>query len=379
MSDDVFTVFAYDMNTNTPICEVPANGLSFDRRLNDVGSAQFSIKLDDPKTAAQVAPLMEYAGRPWALYIDRDDTLVWGGWAKTGQYKHSAHTLPVGAKEWPDYFSRRLIGSVLDATVYPDGVDPAALFARAVTDAQSVALCGPGANMGIGVTGGSSKLPKIVPSYQVKQAYVSQVIADCVQTVMPGTGGLDYYTDVFWDTDGTPAVVLRICTPRAGRTARGTGLIIDLLDAVDFGWPTDVSNSVTSLTETGGGTGLAQVTVTVQAPGVPVGGLGQMPRLDRTIQHSNILDSQFLLAVAQGEAQEFGGPVAVPTVTITTDHPDVPLGSYIPGDDVRLRAEPHEFRPGGIDEFWRLVQWNVKVPDEGVPTVDLAFNAPPIY
>jgi hypothetical protein len=40
-----FRVYAYDMNTNTRICEVPAQGLKFGRRLNDAGPIDFTVNL----------------------------------------------------------------------------------------------------------------------------------------------------------------------------------------------------------------------------------------------------------------------------------------------------------------------------------------------
>lgn len=377
---DVFRVFAYDINTNTQICELTPSGLTFDRRLNDAGACSFTIDLLDPRAAAQAAPLMPYIdSAPYALYVDRDGVIVWAGWAKTSTYQHTAHKLPVQAKEWPDYFTKRVIGAPYDQPTYPNGLDPAALLAKAVTDCQSTVLCGPGASVGIAVTGGSSSLPWTKPTYTMGQTLVSQVIADMVAAVTPGTGGLDYWIDAHWDAGGSPSVTLHIESPRAGRTAGSTGLTFDLLAAVDHTWPTDIGPAATTLYESGGGTGKVAPQVVQQVPGVAVGGLGQPPRLDKVIQHSNVLDAGQLSRIAYGEALEFSPPVATPTVTVRTADPANPLGSWIVGDDARLFAEPYERHPAGVDQFWRIVQHAVTVPDEGVPTVTLTFNPPPTY
>lgn len=376
---DVFTVFAYDICTNTLICELPANDLSFDSRLNDAGAISFTINLLDPGAAAQVAPFMAYyTGRvPVALYVDRDGVLVWGGFQTTGNYTHTGHTLPVQGKEWLGWWAQRRCAAVYDGAAYPNGVDPAGLIYTAVTDAQNTNLCGPGAQVWVAVDGGNSTVPWTKPSY-TRQSFVSQVIADCTAGVTPGTGGIDIWTEVAY-ASGLPQVTHHIESPRAGRAAGTTGFAIDLLEAVDFTWPVDYQTSCTHLFETGAGSGQVQPQIEVQAPGVPLGGLGQSPRMDKVISHSNTLDPNQLAHLANGEVREFSGGVTVPTVTLRTANPSTPLGTWIPGDDCRLIAAPFELAAGGIDEAWRVVQHAVTVPDDGVPTVTLTFNLPPQY
>lgn len=377
---DRFTVYAYDINTNTLICELPAAGLTFDRRLNDTGSIGFTLNLLDPHAAAQADPFLAYyrAQVPVAFYVDRDGVLVWGGIQTTGGYTHSGHTLPIQGREWPAYFAQRLIAAPYDKPTYPSGIDPALLLSKAVTDCQNTALAGPGANVGVAVTGGSSSVPWVTPSYSMQQTFVSQVVADCVAGVTPGAGGVDYWMDVAWSPSGFPSVTMRIASPRAGRAAGTTSFAIDLLNTVDFTWPQDYQQACTTLFETGGGSGQVAPASTV-ATSTPVGGLGQSPRFDKVLQHSNVLSPEWLSQLAQGEAQRFTGAVVTPTVILRTADETNPLGTWIPGDDCRLIAEPFELYPAGIDEYWRVVMHAVTVPDDGAPTVTLTFNAPPQF
>lgn len=377
---DVYTVIAFDINTNTRICELPANGLTFGSRLNDAGAAQFTVDLLDPGAAQQVAPFLAYDGKPVHLVVDRDGVIVWSGWAKTGKYQHAAHTLSVGGKEWLDYFTQRVIVADYSNVTYPNGLAPPTLIQKAVTDAQNVTIAGPGASIGMGVTVSASGMPYIVPSYTLSQrTFVSQVIADMVAGLTPGTGGVDVNVQAVWGSNGTPVLTLQVVSPRVGRPAGFTGLVFDLLGAIDHTWPTDIGLSGTTLFESGGGTGITAPAVVVQAPGVPVGGLGQMPRLDKVVQHANIRNRPQLAVIAGGEAQTYGGPVRTPTVTIATADRTNPLGSWVVGDDARLVAEPYERQPNGLDEYWRIVQHQVTVPDAGKPVVTLTFNPPPQY
>lgn len=384
MPGDVYTVYAFDITQNSLICELPANSLTFDSKLNDVGAVGFTINLLDPAAAAQAAPFLQYVTNsvPVALYIDRDGTLVWGGYQTTLNYQHTAHTLAVQGKEWLGFWAQRLIAQQYDSSMYPNGVDPAALIQTAIAGAQSSSLCGPGAYIGIGVTGGSSSIPYVKPSYTLGQTFVSQVIADCVAGITPGTGGIDLSTAVQWNPNtlpaATPQVIHYIESPRAGRTWGVSQFSIDLLSAVDFTWPTDYGQACTTLYETGAGSGQVANTAVVTTD-VPVGGLGQWPRVDKVIQHSNVLSPEWLAQLAAGDAQEYAGGIVTPTVTLRTADAVNPLGSWIVGDDCRLFAEPFELYPSGIDQTWRVVMHQVTVPDDGVPTVTLTFNPPPQF
>ena len=76
MAVEQYRIFAYDINTNTLLCELPGNGLTFDTRLNDPGSCSFSLNLKSPGTAKRVAPIMGYEGNPFKVYIDRGGVIV---------------------------------------------------------------------------------------------------------------------------------------------------------------------------------------------------------------------------------------------------------------------------------------------------------------
>ena len=77
-------------------------------------------------------------------------------------------------------------------------------------------------------------------------------------------------------------------------------------------------------------------------------------------------------------------PVA-PTVTLGLFDPNLPLGSFIVGDDVQLNLP--EFGqdgqifdprfPNGLSQEWRIVSWQATVGDSGRSTLVLTLNQPP--
>lgn len=380
---DVFRVFAYDLCTNTPVAELPAIGLQFDVRLNDSGGIGLALDLFDPKAAAAAAPVLQYGGTPVALWVDYDGSLVWGGWSKTINYQHSTHQAQMTGKEFLDYFSQRFVARdyvPTDTAWAVNGIDPAHFAAQALADVQSAALCGPGASINMSVYAPGSSMPRVKPNYLTNQSTVGQIVSDAVAGSSVGTGGLDvYHRNVYGTRGGSPNSTLVFTSPRAGRIGAASPVAINLLTAVDFTWPADVQSACTQLTVTGAGSGTAAPQVVQNTPGLIVGGLGGVPRIDKALNHSTVTNPNWLATLAYGESLEFGAPVVTPTVTLKTNDPTNPLGSYALGDDVRCFAEPNEFFPYGIDETWRIVAYAVSVPDEDNATVTLTLNVPPIF
>lgn len=378
VSTDVFTIYVYDLNTNTKLTELPGLGLSFGSRLNDQGGIGFRLPLGRAGVAALVDPLLAYAGRPVKIYVDRDGVIQGGAYiAWTGLYSKADGMLAVGGKELASYFAQRVTVADYSETTYPSGLDPAELLYKVYTDAQDPALAGAGASIGLSVVNSSTGLSAIIPGYPLAQYTMSQQIAlDLADIIEPGVGGLDVTVSSSWDA-GSPVDTLTLWTPRAGQSAGDSGVIFDLDTAIDYTWPTDATLSGTTIIATGAGSGAAMPVAQANAPGVPVGGLGQSPRLDKVVSTTSQSQDQVSL-MATGLAQQYGEPVVTPTVTVPTAGPQS-LGSWTVGDDARLYTAGDERFPDGLSQFWRIVQQEVTVPDEGVPTVTLTFNLPPTY
>ena len=376
---EVFTVFAYDLNTNTKLCELPANALIFDSRLNDSGSISFSIALQSPGIASIVAPILSYAGNPFAVYVDRSGVIVWGGIAWTGLYTRSTGMLQIGGKEFLSYFDHRIAAAEYSVVNYPGGLDPAQLLYKVFTDAQNPVLCGPGASIGLNIISSTSQIPPFVPGHPLSQRTpIANIIRDVTSINSPGVGGVELQILCAYDSNGLPQRTLTVKSPRAGRVAGSTGLMFDLSNCLDYTWPTDASQSGNTLIFTGAGNGAQMPSTTVHAPGVPVGGLGQSPRLDKVISTAAQSPAQ-IVQMANGVAQQYGAPLITPKLKVLTSGAQ-PLGSWIMGDDARLFMPPGDDRfPNGLDQYWRIMQHSVTVGDAGVSYAEITFNVPPSY
>jgi hypothetical protein len=374
---DVYTVFVYDLNTNTKITELPAQGVSFDSRHNGAGAISFDVDLQNAKVQVLAMPILQYGGNCFAIYVDRDGIIVWGGIGWTTNYKKSTGLLSIGGNEFRSYFSQRLAAADYSVTTYPAGLDPAVLMYKIFTDAQNPALSGAGSSIGLTVLAGSSSMPVSVPGYPLAQyTYVGTIASDLNKISAPGAGGIDVTITSSWDPiTGLPSNTLRIWSPRSGNSAGASGIVFDLASAVDYEFPTDAQSSATTVVVTGSGNGAAMPVATMNAPGVPVGGLGQSPRLDMAQSVSSQSQAQVSL-MANALANQYGQALVTPTVTIPTAGAQ-PLGSWAVGDDARLYTSGDERFPNGYDQYWRIIQQAVTVPNEGVATVTLTFNKPP--
>jgi hypothetical protein len=231
-----------------------------------------------------------------------------------------------------------------------------------------------GGNIGITVSGGTSTIPPIIPGYAFSQhTTVANVLKDMASINSPTNGTVDTVITSAW-SGGAPATTLTIYSPRAGRITSASGVIFDLSRVLDYSWPLDATSTGTNIFVTGGGQGIKTNVASTQ----PVGGLGQMPHLDKAVSFSNVKSQSQLNAMSSGLSQQYGSPVPTPTVVQPTSV--IPyLSTFLIGDDARLYIKSDERFPSGIDQYWRIVQYQVRVPDEGVPTVTFTFNKPPSY
>lgn len=377
---DVFRAFGWDINSQTLIGEIPFYGITFGSRLGDAGAISFSVNLEDPNVQSQMQSFLQYNGEPWFCFIDRDGTLVSGNMVQTTNYQKSTGQMEFGGKDILAYWDQRVIAADYTSVQYPSGVDPAALLAQVYVDSQSITLCGPGASVGAQILGGTSALTPITPGYpRAGFTIISSIANDLIQLLQPGAGTLDITSTYAYNSSGVPVINIQIWSPRAGRVAGTTGLIFDMNSCLDYTWPTDVTSSGNTVIATGNGAGTSMPQATVQAPGVPVGGLGQAPRLDLVTSFPSATSQTQISIAANGAATQFGMPLITPTITIATSDVQNPLGSWIMGDDARLFNSGDPRFQTGLDQYWRIIAADVTVPDAGLATVTLTFNTPPAF
>lgn len=372
MTIELFSLYAYDINTNTLLTDLPYFGLSYGSRVNDAGPIQFSLDLQDPGTRNKCSSVLALDGNPFAVYVDLNGVLQYGGIAWTTAYGKKNGVMQFGGNDWFSWLDHRT-----QFKAYTTTTDPQTLVSTVISDAQS-ASAGAGASIGLQVklVSGTNQ-PDIVPGYPISQrATLNSIVQDITKIMLPTYGGVDVTVSSAWDTSGNPQNTLTVWTPRAGRQGSNASVVFDLDSCEDYSWPTDASKMGTTITVTGAGTGNAIPSRTVQTPFSPVGGLGQPPRMDKVVSYSAIQSQTQISAMASGAAQQYGQPLVTPQVTFPTRGL---VGSFIAGDDARVRTAGDFRFPNGLDEYWRIASYDVTVPDAGVSTFTATLNPPPTY
>jgi hypothetical protein len=195
--------------------------------------------------------------------------------------------------------------------------------------------------------------------------------------------GPDFGVDVAYSSGpGSPLVgTINLSYPRRGRTVAENNLGIDLTRARAYEFPEDGTQTANQVYEMGGS---GAIVVDVNPNPLDQGYL----LWERVISHANAQSQHIMELLAQFATSDLAmysyAPVA-PTVTLSAFDPNLPVGSFIVGDDVQLvmpelGEDGQVFDPGfpaGLDQEWRITGWTVEVDDKGDAKNKLTFAQPP--
>lgn len=356
----------YDLVTNAAQAELPMRGVTFESRLNEVGSFTGHLPIADPQIA-KLQPWTQTPGGRTALYVDRGGRLVWGGivvtrrYSQGGQAGGSAFALEVGASEFMWGFDKRVIAADAVFTNAEQMTIPGGL----INTAQAVR------NGNIGV---------LVPSFPAsgvlrtqtwagsERKTVGQAIRDLAQLDQ----GFDWAILVDYgqggQAAGVPGKQLALGYPRLGVTYTASGWEFEFPgNVVDYVWPEDSSQQAITAYVQGAGTGSAMVTSTNTVTGLLDAGY---PQLDQVFQAKDQTDPAVIAARAVAAAKAYSSPVTLLTLMVRADLDPV-LGSYNVGDDCLVRITSPQFPASGglpgYTGYWRIVGIRVQPQDDTQP------------
>jgi hypothetical protein len=345
----------------SPIGDLPLHGVSFVQRLNTVPTLSASLLIADDDLLASIfvdgtEPLRR------AILAERDGVPIWSGVWLTRAYKTSERTFTLSASGWW-YFVRRRLISV--EKIYT-GTDQAVIADDLVENVAQADKAG-GA-LGIVVEGGAHGVTRDreYPHYELKP------VGEAVEQLADVEGGFDWSVDTTYD-EGALVHTFRTSYPRRGRLAGASGFVFELgRNVVDLEVVEDGTSCVNSVTAVGDGEGDSMLRVTVTDSEVLDAGY---PLIEEQVSYKSVSEIETLDAHARAHLAARRLPVEHWTATVLADA-DPPLGSYITGDDARIRVQPGDNHrwPDGHDQYHRMIDINVQVPNEGTETVKLTFG-----
>lgn len=344
------------------LAELPLSGVRFDLQLNGAGSFGGTLPIGDAKVQALPFLAATLPGRT-AYYVERDGVLITGGIILTRRIATGGNLELAGA-EFESYFAQRLITK--DAVFAQ--VDQLSIAQSLINTAQAVS----GGNIGITVGTETSGVLRD----RTYNGYELKPVLEALTQLSQVQGGFDFSIDVAYDTNGAITKTLHLGYPRRGARAAASGFVFEFPGNLQsYSWPEDATLQATTTYATGSGAGPGTMIATSVNANMLSGGY---PLLEGKWSYPDVLIASTLQAHADSDLTAHSSPVTIPTVTVRGDLDPV-VGSYITGDEVRLRITDDRFPATssggvGLDLYKRIIGIAVTPPGTGPETVTLTLG-----
>jgi hypothetical protein len=409
-----FSYYCFDLLTGRFQAQLPFRGVTFGQQLNTAGTFSGTLDLQDPRVQA-TEPLPNTAPNRTFVMVDYLGSPLWGGIVLPRKWKVEGATsttrlLEVSCSELWAYFQARVQATDYSSPPY-SGItgegemsywkatpwDASLIAAQVIADAigYTDGLSQPYGNLlgglGLHLNGEepSGSKPAAPPGdyVAVNYPFTSCQMVDTIVSQLSQLGlgvGFDFGVDLAYSAGvpSPPLATINLSYPRRGRTVAENGLAIDLTTARAYEFPEDGTQTANQVYEVGG-SGAIEVSENV----IP---LEQgYPLWEKVISRANIQSANIESVLAQTGLSDLAllsyAPVT-PTVTLGVDDPNLPLGSFVVGDDVLLmipqyapNGEAFDPRfPAGLTREFRITGWSAAIEDQGDATVKLSLALPPL-
>lgn len=377
----VVTYKMADAFSSALLAELPLMDVEFTLVLNQAGPWKAELNVEDPLTRSADWIAATAINRT-CLYVDIDGTLAYGGITTDRTYQLSKSTLSLSGSDHYYYIGRRLQAKDYGA-VWASTPAAAAYIAETVmTDALAVDGSLPILITPAAVAPTEFWIPFSAPIQQ--RLSVDMIVQQlCAMGYLVGA---DVKANPIY-VGGLPTAQLTLGYPQLGNTPPAPLLVMDVASAIDFTYDENGTSQANGMVEMLSGSG------GVSGEGFAEGPLMEgWPLLEAVGSHSSMSSIPVSDAVVEAFITADLALRAYPLTTATITYPlfdDSGLGYYpswgewAVGDDVILllaadTSIPSNPRfPEGLQFVFRIVKADVKIPNEGVPTVTFTLNIPP--
>jgi hypothetical protein len=373
-----YTYLACDLMTNAILAELPLSSVSYENRLNGAGTFTGALMLGDPRVAA-IDPIGSTQEARTALYVKRDNRLVWGGILWTRRYDSNTKLLQLGGQEFWSYFAHRIIVPPSLGQIVYLATDQIVIATFLLNNAMGV----PGGNPGSKATppsgfqfagqlncGGVAGLVDFQAfDYELK------TVSSEVETLAQAQAGFDFAVDVAFDANGNPAKYITFNYPRRGIGVGNSGLVFDSPgNIMSYQWPEDGTKMANSVYLYGAGAGNTMLRASQADPSLLDAGY---PLLDTSSSYKGTTSQGVLNSFVTAELTAYRVPLTLPVLEVNPAQDPV-LGSYTVGDECRVRITDERFPvPNNvIDAPFRIVGIKVQPQETQVETVTLTLTNP---
>ena len=352
-----------DLLTNSILAELPLTSVRFSQQINSPGNFSATLQLaglqvNDLNVANATIPART------AIYVDRDGTLVWGGILWNREYNSKTQTLTLNANEFESYWNRRRITT---DTVFTN-TDQLTAVQTIVTNANAAT------NGNIGIAVGAETCGVLIN--RTFYGYEYKTVLSAIQDLSKSATGFDFNIQVYYDSNGNPAKLLRLGYPRYGKKYSATSISVPVFELpgniTEYNWPEDGSIAANYLYTLGAGSNPGRLIATAYDGTKTAAG---WPLLEEQANYSDVSDPTLLANLATAQVSI----VSYPPTTIKITMPpslDPIFGSYEVGDDARIRILDDRF-PNQLDTVYRIVAFSVQAGESNQPelvTISLSLT-----
>lgn len=369
------------------IAELPLKAVTFTKAVGSVGPWAGTLNVEDRGVQETNFVAATSVGKT-AMWVDIDGVLVYGGLVTKRVYDPTAGTVAVSGSDFCQYLAMRL-----QAQGYTNYIEDGREWLRDGSPVLNIAYT---------ILKHAFEVENSIPLKVVAQGIEAeesnwitfsapiaqeQTLAALISQLqeLGFMVGIDYACDVAYDK-GRPTATITISYPRRGAQGRGPGTPeIDMTAATQWGWEEDSTAQATAIIEQAGATNIRSSPGEWE-PAVAAG----YPLYEACIQHPAQAPSdspeQQLIAYLQGDLATNAFPYSIPAATLPLFGSPSILNLEA-GDNAILRVprSSGNLPPAcpifvdGLELLSRVIRIDATVPDEGVPTMALAFNAPPAF
>ncbi len=349
-----------DLVTDVDLADIPLVDASFGPSLNGGGTCTGSIPLHSTVREKHVRP------NRTALYVYRDDELVWGGiiW----QLQPQGQRMSLTAAGFESYAQQRLLLGRIGPFIEKDPLEIVRVIWNYLQAEVSI-----GVQLGTETTRGKVKVGRPASGTVGTDTYVEaepydirwwelRGAGDAINELADAANGFDYRVDVSQRDDGSRRKLLRLGYPRLGRRITHSAITSGPLVRATPTETVDGTFGATHVIAMGAGEGSATLHTHHRAD------RASGPILDQALMWKDETRLSQLRLRGEAEIQARQVIESIPSLTIAADHPELPLGSYRPGDDLYVDVED------GWTDFagWcRVMGWRLSPEAEEV-SLDLA-------
>lgn len=345
-----YRYFSSDLLTGNVISELPLYGVNCSKRINDAGNFSGTFKLGTGIYHDQSLLDGTLPGRT-ALYMERDDVIIWGGILWSRAYQSESKTCQLAAQTFESYFDHVAI----DANFVQQQVPQEQILINLVNTLQAQTANNIGLTLASMPTTGVNRTI-LIPGYEFH--FGQEVIGQLTGV----ENGLEITIDILPSgiTD-KPTRQIRAGFPKLGNAVATSGLYYDYPGSiVRYWWNESGARGAVKAVALGHGDGFNKVRATaIDGAKIAAG----WPAWWIVNSHPTVVDVNGIAAAARKDLEKYAIPYSRPTFEFDPDFGAKFESWNNLGDEIYIRVEDDRFPNGKIIQT-RMMGWEIS-PAEG--------------